>query len=93
MPNPLHPGEFISNVYLSPLGISDTELAKNLNVDRSTVLQLLAKEIIVTPEMALRLSAVLGSSPGFWLTMQSQYSLWQVEKEFDMSGLRQLLIS
>lgn len=93
MPNPLHPGEFIDNVYLNPLGISAIELAKNLNVDTLTVSQLLAKEIIVTPEMALRLSAVLGSSPSFWLTMQSQYSLWQAEQEFDMSGLKQILLS
>lgn len=90
---PLHPGEFIRNVYLTPLGISSAQLAESLDVDASKVTQLLAQKTVVSPEMALRLSAVLGSSAGFWLTMQAQYSLWQAEKEFDLSGLKQILLT
>ena len=90
MSKPLHPGEFITNVYLKPLGIRYTKLAGNLNVAPSTVEKLLNKEIVVTPEMALRLSAVLGSSAYFWLSMQSHYSLWEAEQTLDVSTLGQV---
>ncbi|MFG6102939.1 HigA family addiction module antitoxin [Leptothoe sp. EHU-05/26/07-4] len=93
MSKPLHPGEFITHVYLQPLGIRYTKLAGKLNVDPSTVKKLLNKEIVVTPEMALRLSAVLGSSAYFWLSMQSHYSLWEAEQTLDVSTLGQAFSS
>lgn len=85
--SPTHPGEFIADVYLKPLGISNVQLATNLGVTLSTVSSLLAGETELSPDMALRLSAVLGSSAYFWLSMQINYSLWQAEQILDVSTL------
>ena len=63
MHNPPHPGEFITELYLEPFGISGRELAEKLDVAPSTLSRLLKGSSRVTPEMALRLSKALGRSP------------------------------
>ena len=40
--------------------------------------------------MALRLSVVLGGSPGSWMNVQKNYALWQAEQLFDASGLERI---
>ena len=86
-PSPTHPGKFIADVYLRPLGVSNVQLATKLGVASSAVSSLLAGETELSPDMALRLSAVLGSSAYFWLSMQINYSLWQAEQTLDVSTL------
>ncbi|WP_045158491.1 HigA family addiction module antitoxin [Stutzerimonas stutzeri] len=76
MHNPPHPGEFITETYLKPNGISGRELAEKLNVASSTLSRVLKGTSRVTPEMALRLSLVLGRSPKSWLATQDTYDLW-----------------
>lgn len=75
--NPMHPGEFIQSVYLEPYGLSGRELAKKLRLSPSTVSRMLSKSSRVTPEMAVRLSEVLGRYAESWLTMQNNFDLWQ----------------
>lgn len=76
MHNPPHPGEFITNIYLEPNGISRRGLAVKLGAAPSTLNRVLKGASCVTPEMALRLSAALGRSPESWLAMQGAYDLW-----------------
>ena len=90
MENPPHPGEFISEVFLGPSGMSGRELALRLGVNPSTLQRLLAGSHRVSPEMALRLSAVLGRSAESWLAMQDAHDLWQARENVDISGLTPL---
>ena len=76
MHNPPHPGEFITETYLEPNGISGRELAEKLGVAPSTLSRVLKGSSRVTPELALRLSVALGRSPESWLAMQDVYDLW-----------------
>ncbi len=76
MHNPPHPGEFISDIYLEPNGISGRELAEKLDVAPSTLSRILKGTSRVTPEMALRLSKAIGRSPESWLAMQDFHDLW-----------------
>ena len=90
MHNPPHPGEFIREVYVEPYGLSSRQVAKSLDVSPSTFIRLLNGDSNISPEMALRLSQVLGRSPESWMTMQDNYSLWQAKKRVDLSGVRKL---
>jgi antitoxin HigA-1 len=90
MHNPMHPGEFITSVYLEPFKISGRTLAHKLDVNPSTVNRLLAGKSKVSEEMALRLHIVLGRTPESWLTMQNQYSLWEARQNFDAKKLSPL---
>jgi addiction module HigA family antidote len=76
MHNPPHPGDFITEVYLKPNGMSGRELAATLRVSASTLSRILKGEGAVSPEMALRLSKTLGRSAESWLAMQANHDLW-----------------
>ena len=77
MYNPPHPGEFIREVYLEPLGISYRTVAAKLKIAPSTFNRLIKGQSNINSEMALRLSKTLGRSPESWLIMQNNYNLWQ----------------
>ena len=93
MHNPPHPGEFIYATYMAPFDISCRNLAKHLDVAASTLNRILKMQSGISPEMAVRLSRVLGRTPESWLLMQDNYDLWQVKKTLKMSKLQKLDLS
>jgi antitoxin HigA-1 len=62
---PTHPGEMLREDFLPDYGLTVTSFAKALGVSRQTVNELLRERRAVTPEMALRLSAYLGTRQSF----------------------------
>ncbi len=90
MYNPPHPGEFITNIYLEPNGISGRELATKLDVAPSTLSRVLNGTSRVTPDMALRLSKALGRSPESWLAMQDNHDLWVARRRANLRNVTKL---
>lgn len=90
MYNPPHPGEFIESIYMEPHGISCRYLAEQLGVAASTLNRVIKGKSAVSPEMALRLSKVLGRTPQSWLAMQDNYEIWQAEQRINLSELQPL---
>ncbi|MBD2859561.1 HigA family addiction module antidote protein [Spongiibacter sp. KMU-158] len=90
MHNPPHPGEFIHATYMEPYGLSCRQLARHLDVAASTLNRVLKMQSGVSPEMALRLSSVLGRTPESWLAMQNNYDLWQAKKTLKLGKLHKL---
>ena len=79
-----HPGEMIARD-LADMGISGCRFALNIGVTPATVSRLLAGKTALTPALAIRISAALGSTPEFWLRLQS--ALRQLESEIDTSNI------
>lgn len=90
MHNPPHPGEFLREVYIDPLGVSVRQVADSLGVAASTLNRVLNGQSSVSPEMALRLSKALGRSPESWLAMQAQHDLWHARKSVSLKGVRKV---
>ncbi|MEM9165086.1 MAG: HigA family addiction module antitoxin [Cyanobacteria bacterium P01_F01_bin.4] len=88
--NPPHPGKFIRRTYLEPYDISTRQVALYLGVAPSTFSRLVAERSKVTPDMAIRLSKVLGRSPQSWLQMQMNHDLWRAEQEQPHENLKRL---
>jgi antitoxin HigA-1 len=72
---PIHPGEILMEEFLVPMDMSAGTLAKALGVPRTRVERLVTKKTGITPDTALRLAKYLGTSPEFWMNMQSGYDL------------------
>lgn len=81
MHNPPHPGEVLNELCLEPLGISITEAAERLGVTRKTISKIINGHGSITPEMALRLEIVFGSTAQSWLNMQTAFDLWCLKKK------------
>lgn len=90
MSNPPHPGMIIQES-LDELKVSLRDFARAMDIAPSTASRLLTGKSALTPEMALRLSIVIGSSPDMWLNLQAAYSLFEAEKTVDISRLRKLV--
>jgi addiction module HigA family antidote len=85
MHNPPHPGEFISETYMEPYGLSCRFLAEKLDVAASTLNRVLKGQSGISPEMALRLAKALGRTPESWLAMQHSYDLWVARQSISLS--------
>jgi addiction module HigA family antidote len=77
---PSHPGGILRRLYLDPLDLAVIELARALGVSRKAVSKLVNERGRITPEMALRLSVALRTTPQLWLNLQQNYDLWNVRR-------------
>ena len=78
---PSHPGSILKLHYLEPLGISVTDLAKELRLSRKTVSKILNERGGVTTDVALRLSRAFDTTPELWLNLQRNFDLWHTANE------------
>ncbi|WP_411704347.1 HigA family addiction module antitoxin [Edaphovirga cremea] len=92
MYNPPHPGELIKET-MEALNMSARALSKALDVSPSTLQRLISCQSDVSPEMAIRLSIVIGSSEQLWMSMQDAYDLWHARQNIDTSRLTRLQLS
>ena len=76
-----HPGGFIKRNYLEELGLTVSALAEALGIHRATLSRLLNEQTDLSPALALRLSMVLGGTPGSWMNLQTNHSLTKLEAE------------
>jgi antitoxin HigA-1 len=81
MYNPPHPGELIKEIYLEPFNISVRQLAEQLHVSPSSIARVISGKSSVSPDMAIRLSKVLGRSAESWLQLQANRDLWEAAQQ------------
>ena len=67
MHNPPHPGELLKEDVLPGLGLTVTEAARQLRITRVALSRILNGKAGISPDMAIRLSAWLDTSPEVWL--------------------------
>ena len=79
MHDPAHPGEVLAG-WIADLNLSVTAFAAHVGVSRVMLSRILNGRAAVTADMDLRLSEALGTTPGFWLHMQTQRDLWQARQ-------------
>ena len=77
---PVHPGEILREDFLAEYGLSVTALAEAAGVSRQSMNELLREKRAVSPEMALRLGRLFGTSPEFWLNLQRNVDLWDAAR-------------
>jgi antitoxin HigA-1 len=75
--SPGHPGGVLKRLYLDGLHVSNSQLADCLGVSRKTISKIVNEKSAITPDMALRLSRALKTTPDLWLNLQKTYDLWQ----------------
>lgn len=72
---PIHPGEMLRELYLTPLGMSAGALAKRLHVPRTRIERVVNETTPITPDTALRLAKLFQTTPQYWMHMQTSYDL------------------
>jgi antitoxin HigA-1 len=78
---PIHPGEILREEFMLPLHLNANKLALALRVPAPSVYDIVHEERSISPEMALRLGYVFGTTPDFWLNLQSEFDLRVVRNQ------------
>lgn len=78
---PIHPGEILREDVLEELGLSARQVAEILDVPANRISQIVSGKRAITADTALRLSAWLGTTPEFWLGLQTDYDLEMAREE------------
>ena len=76
----IHPGEYLRDDFLAPLGMSANALAKELKVPANRINDIVLERRGVTPDTALRLAQFFGGDAQSWLNLQQAYDLKIAEK-------------
>jgi addiction module HigA family antidote len=82
---PIHPGEILLEEFLTPMGISQYRVAKDISVPPRRINEIVHGKRAISADTALRLSRYFGTSERFWMNLQARYDL---ETEKDRLGSR-----
>jgi addiction module HigA family antidote len=77
---PVHPGEILLTEFLEPLGVSQYQLAKAVDVPARRINEIVHGQRRISADTALRLSRYFGTSERFWMNLQARYDL-EIEKD------------
>lgn len=82
LPN-IHPGEVLLEEFLEPLGISQSQAARDLRVPPRRIYEIVRRKRAITADTALRLARYFGMSAEFWLGLQVNYDLEEAQLALD----------
>lgn len=74
------PGEILNEEFLKPMGITQYRLAKDIGVPPRRINEIVKGQRAITADTALRLGRFFGTSPEFWLNLQTHFDLGQEEE-------------
>ena len=78
--SPIPPGEILLEEFLKPLGVSQNQLARDIDIPASRVSEIVRGTRAITADTAVRLAAYLGTSPELWLGLQTDYDLRVIKR-------------
>ena len=76
----VHPGEVLKEEFLTPMGISQYRLAKEIGVTESRISTICQGKRAVGADTATRLARFFGTTAAFWLGLQADYDTEEVER-------------
>ena len=84
------PGEILLEEFLRPLDMSQTALARALNVPPRRINEIVLGKRAVTADTDLRLTRYFGLTPGFFLGLQADHDLMERRRELgsDLDRIR-----
>ena len=77
---PVHPGEILLTEFLEPLGVTQYQLAKAVDVPARRINEIVHGQRRISADTALRLARYFGTSERFWMNLQARYDL-ETEKD------------
>lgn len=86
----IHPGEILNFEFLEPLEISAYRLSKDVNIPQTRISEIIKGKRRITADTALRLSKYFGNSAKFWLGLQDDFDIEELqnEKKFEIDKIK-----
>jgi addiction module HigA family antidote len=94
---PITPGEILLEEFMKPLNISQSQLARDINVPPNRISQIIRGKREISVDTALRLGKYFGIEPEFWIILQMRYNIkvakTNLEKQIDKEVKNRILPS
>jgi addiction module HigA family antidote len=85
---PTHPGEVLLEEFLQPLKITQLRLAEKLGVTVQRINEIVKGKRGITPETAWLFAGAFGTTPEFWMNLQTLYDLARSKPDRKIQRLR-----
>jgi addiction module HigA family antidote len=76
---PTSVGEMLKEEFLIPLELTQRDFAEHLGLEVKAINRLVNNRTSITPLLALKMSAALGTTPEFWMNLQLANDLWELK--------------
>ncbi|MBN1525353.1 MAG: HigA family addiction module antidote protein [Spirochaetales bacterium] len=80
---PTTPGEILLEEFLTPLGITQKQLAVHIGCDVKVINRIINGRTSVTAEMALKLANTFSTTPQFWLNAQQAVDIYKASRKIE----------
>ncbi len=77
----MHPGQVLSEVYLKELNLNQTQFAIKCGCAHRKINEIINGKRSISPQFALVLEQVLGTTAEMWVRMQAEHDLWLARQE------------
>ena len=84
----VHPGEVLLEEFLKEFDISQNRLGREIGMPPRAINEIVHGKRSITANSALRLAKFFGTSPEFWLNLQTSYDLKEAVKKLDLERIR-----
>lgn len=72
-------GEMLKEEFLRPYGLTQRKFAEHIGVEIKAINRIVNNKTSITPLMALKFAAALGTGPEFWMNLQNANDFWELE--------------
>ncbi|MBC7543050.1 MAG: HigA family addiction module antidote protein [Candidatus Sericytochromatia bacterium] len=72
---PIHPGQILSMEFMEPVGLSQSQLARDLKLPFRRIHEIVNGKRSVSAETAFILAKYFGTEPRYWLDLQTHFDL------------------
>ena len=84
----IHPGEILLEEFLLEYDVSQNRLGREIGMSPRAINEIVHGKRSITANSALRLAKYFGTSPQFWLNLQTSYDLEEAAKSVDLRGIK-----
>ena len=78
---PTAPGEILREEFLTPLGLTQKQLADHVGCDFKVINRIVNEKAQVTPKLAIKLAATFNTTPDFWLNAQKAIDIYRASRQ------------
>ena len=72
----MHPGIVLNEVYLKEMGLNQSQFAEKCRCSPRKINEIVNGKRAISPDFALILENVLGTTADLWVRIQADYDLW-----------------
>ena len=76
---PTHPGEMLLEEFLKPMGLTQQDLARAIQVPYQRINEIVNRRRGITPATALRFGRYFGNTAAFWMNLQLRWDLYHAQ--------------